>query len=303
MPFSAAPDKNGYLWIPNFGIANKISRLDPKTGEMQDFPAPNSGTAAIHSAVPAPDGSVWITEQASNKLGKWDPTTQKITEYQDPWVAGKEGTMPGGSKHTVRFDAKGNMWSSGDPLSRFDVETGKFTNFWEAANTYSIAIDKNDNVWYTSPRTNEIGQVDAKTMKISKWTMPSTSPTKTSYPRRIEIDSDGVVWVAEFDAGKMARFDPQTRTFKEFQLPGPEPTPYGIAVAADHSVWYSSYNMDVLGRLDPKSGNVTEYPFPHSENTIREFFPDSQGRIWYGSPSNNKVGYFYLTGAAAHDSN
>jgi mono/diheme cytochrome c family protein len=30
-PFSAAPDKNGYLWIPNFGVANKISRLDPKT--------------------------------------------------------------------------------------------------------------------------------------------------------------------------------------------------------------------------------------------------------------------------------
>ncbi len=141
MPFSAAPDKNGYLWIPNFGIANKISRLDPKTGEMLDFPVPNSGTAAVHSALPAPDGSVWLTEQASNKLGKWDPATQKITEFQDPYVAGKEGIMLGGSKHTVRFDAKGNVWSSGDPLSRFDVETGKFTNFWDVPNTYSIAID------------------------------------------------------------------------------------------------------------------------------------------------------------------
>ncbi len=27
MPFSAAPDKDGYLWIPNFGVANKITRL------------------------------------------------------------------------------------------------------------------------------------------------------------------------------------------------------------------------------------------------------------------------------------
>src|SRR6202048_3218825 len=56
MPFSAAPDKNGYLWIPDFGIANKISRLDPKTGEMQDFPAPHVGTGSVHSAVPAADG-------------------------------------------------------------------------------------------------------------------------------------------------------------------------------------------------------------------------------------------------------
>ena len=50
MPFSAAPAKDGSIWIPNFGIGNKISRLDPKTGEMQDFPVPNDGTAAVHSA-------------------------------------------------------------------------------------------------------------------------------------------------------------------------------------------------------------------------------------------------------------
>jgi virginiamycin B lyase len=298
MPFSAAPDKNGYLWIPNFGIANKITRLDPKTGEMQDFPAPNVGTAAIHSAFPAPDGSVWLTEQGSNKLGRWDPKTQAITEFQDPYLEGKEGIMPGGSKHTVRFDAKGNMWASGDPLSRYDVETGKFTNFWEIANTYSLAIDKNDNVWWTSPRTNEIGMVDAKTMKISRWPMPD----KDCFPRRVEIDSDGGIWVAEFDGGKMVRFDPQTKAFKQYALPGPQPTPYGIGIAADHSIWYASYNTDVIGHLDPKTGRVTEYPFPHSENTIREFFPDTQGRIWYGSPSNNKVGYFYLTSGNASSS-
>ena len=77
MPFSAAPAKDGNIWIPNFGVANKITRLDPKTGEMQDFSVPNVGTAAIHSAVPAADGSVWLAEQGSDKLGRWDPTTQK----------------------------------------------------------------------------------------------------------------------------------------------------------------------------------------------------------------------------------
>jgi hypothetical protein len=53
----------------------------------------------------------------------------------------------------------------------------------------------------------------------------------------------------------------------------------------------------VICRLDSNTGDITVYPFPHSENTIREFFPDpdAPGRIWYGSPSNNKVGYFYLT--------
>jgi streptogramin lyase len=50
----------------------------------------------------------------------------------------------------------------------------------------------------------------------------------------------------------------------------------------------------VLGCFNPQTQKITEYPFPHSENTIREFFLDNDGRLWYGTPSNNKVGYFYL---------
>ena len=97
MPFSAAPGKDGYLWIPDFGVANKITRLDPKTGAMEDFPVPNAGTAAVHSAFEGPDGAVWLTEQASNKLGRWDPNTKQITEYQDPYEAGKELSPAGRS--------------------------------------------------------------------------------------------------------------------------------------------------------------------------------------------------------------
>ncbi len=296
MPFSAAPAKDGSVWIPNFGIGNKITRLDPKTGEMQDFPVPNVGTAAVHSAIAAPDGSVWLTEQASDKLGRWDPATQKITEYQDAYLPGKEGREDGGSRHTVRIDAKGMVWSSGYPLTRFDPETKKFYDFPEAAHTYSLDFDQAGNVWFTNPGTGQIGEVDAKTMKVKQW----TPPTPNTYQRRIAIDSDGIVWFGEFRAGKIGRFDPKTETFREYDLPGgADVFPYALGITPDHSVWYSSYYLDVIGRLDPQTGKVTEYPFPHSENTIREFFPQPDGKIWYGSPSNNKVGYFYLTSDSA----
>ncbi|HYR44260.1 MAG TPA: hypothetical protein VER98_14620, partial [Terriglobia bacterium] len=117
---------------------------------------------------------------------------------------------------------------------------------------------------------------------------------------RIELDSSGIVWFGEFQNGKIGRFDPKTEAFKEYDLPGGKDVfPYGVGIDADNNVWYSSYYMDVLGRLDPKTGKITEYPFPHSENTIRELFRDAEGRMWYGSPSNNRVGYFYLSGGAA----
>ena len=281
MPFSAAPDKNGYLWIPNFGVANKITRLDPKTGEMQDFPVPNIGTAGIHSAVPAPDGSVWLAEQASNKLGRWDPDTQQITEYQD---TGK------GSKHTIRIDRSGNVWSTGSPLTKFDPETKKFTRFEEVKDSYDVKPDKNGDVWFTRLFGSKIGKIDGNTMQVTQW----DSPTPGGGPRRMEIAPDGMIWIDEFNAGKMARFDPKTQTFKEYLLPGPDPTPYALGFDADGYLWYNSHDMDVIGRFDPKTGKVIEYPFPHPELFMREFFRDSQGRMWYGTNPNNKVGYFYL---------
>jgi virginiamycin B lyase len=110
----------------------------------------------------------------------------------------------------------------------------------------------------------------------------------------MEIASDGIVWIGEFTAGKMARFDPKTQTFTEYPLPGPEPTPYSMGFDADGYLWYNSHNMDELARFDTRTGNVIEYPVPHSEIAMREFFRDAQGRMWYGTNPNNKVGYFYL---------
>ena len=290
MPFSAAPGKDGYLWIPDFGVANKITRLDPKTGQMTDFTAPNVGTAAIHSAVEAPDGSVWLTEQGSDKLGRLDPKTQKITEWQDARIPG-EKAYSAGSKHTVRFDGAGNPWFTGEPLGKFDLATHEYTAIKEVPHSYDLKEDKDGNIWFTKTESpNGFGMVDYKTMKVSIW----YPPTKDSFPRRMEIDANGIVWSGEFRGGNLLRFDPKSKEMKEYKLPGPQPTPYGLGVDAKGRIWYSSYNQDVIGCFDPKTEKIVEYPFPHSENSIRELIPDSEGRMWYGTPSNNKVGYFYL---------
>ncbi|MEA2906543.1 MAG: virginiamycin lyase [Alphaproteobacteria bacterium] len=279
MPWSAHPDKDGKFWIPYYGRANKIARLDPETGEMKEFPVPNLGTAAIHSAVPGPDGSVWLTEQGSDKLGKWDPVTQTITEYQDDW-----------RKHTVKVAPNGMVWSTGG-LSVFDPKTEKYVHIPEVPSAYGITLDKDSNVWFAELRADgRIGKVDAKTLKVTKY----QPPTPTGFPRRIVSADDGAIWFALFQAGKIGRFDPKEERFKEYTLPGPRATPYALAVDNDHKVWYSSEWMDVLGRLDPETGKVIEYPTPRPENTMRDFFMDDKGRMWFGSPANDKVGYFYL---------
>ncbi|HKD25109.1 MAG TPA: carboxypeptidase regulatory-like domain-containing protein [Xanthobacteraceae bacterium] len=280
MPWSAHPDKDGTFWVPYYGRANKIANLNPVTGEMTEYPVPNMGTAAIHSAVPHPDGSVWLTEQGSNKLGRWDPRTKDITEYQD--------TV---GKHTVRIDPKtGMVWSTG-ALSVFDPKTKEFTHIPEVPTCYGIALDQEGNAWFTElTQTGKVGKVDAKTLAVTKYTLP----TVNGRPRRIEVDDKGIVWFGEFDAGRIGRLDPKTGAITEFQLPGPQPTPYALGIDRDGMVWYSSEYMDVIGRLDPNTGKVVEYPYPRAENSMRDFFMDDRGRMWFGSPVNDKVGYFYV---------
>ena len=280
MPWSAVEDKEGKFWIPYYGRANKIGRLDAKSGIVTEYQVPNQGTAAIHSAVPAPDGTVWLTEQGADKLGKWDPKTQTITEYQDDWA-----------KHTIRIGAHGEVWSTGG-LTRFDPKTEKFTHIPAVPSAYGIALDKDGNAWFAEQRIDgQIGKVDAQTLHVTKY----QQPTKTGFPRRIQVDQDGTVWFAEFQAGKLAQFDPPSGHFKEFELPGPHATPYAVGIGSDRKLWYSSEWMDVVGRLDPATGKVTEFPIPEAENSMRDFFLDDKGRIWFGSPPNNRVGYFYLS--------
>ena len=138
-------------------------------------------------------------------------------------------------------------------------------------------------------KTGAIGKVDPVTLKVTKYIPPTRER-----PRRIQVDSDGMVWFAEYTDGRIGRFDPDKETFKEFPLPHSKSAPYALGIAPDHKLWYSAEHIDVLGRLDPKTGEVTEYPYPHSEISMREFFVDSQGRMWYASSVNNKVGYFYI---------
>src|SRR5262249_25779905 len=195
MPWSAVEDKDGYFWMPYYGAANRIGRLDSKTGAVLEYRVPNQTTAAIHSAVPAADGSVWLTEQGANKLGRWDPGTKTITEYQDAYAPGKEGVTAGGDKHTLRVDAQGRVWATGRPMTVFDPKSGKFTRFGEIPTAYGLALDKDGNCWFAEYAENgKIGKIDGKTLQITK----CEQTTADGRSRRMQTDTNVTNWIDQF---------------------------------------------------------------------------------------------------------
>jgi virginiamycin B lyase len=288
-PWSAVEDRDGMLWIPYYGRGNEVVRLNPKTAELTRFPLPFSQTAGIHSVIPASDGTVWFTEAALGKIGQLNPATKEITEFQNtPLPDGKRT-----GSHTIRVDERGLVWVSGGPaISMFDPKTEEFKHF-DLGGTYGNVVGQNGDQWFTSFREDgPIGRVTRDGVLTKFY-----PPTKGK-PQRLQVDSDGIVWFSERRGGKIGRLDPKTAEFKEFPLPGPEPSPYAIGIDRSHMIWYSSHEQDTLNRMDPKTGAVTEYPYPHSEIAMREFFLDSQGRMWYASSVNNKIGYFYFNDEA-----
>jgi virginiamycin B lyase len=278
-PWTAHPDKDGIFNTPQYGVSNRFSRFNPKTGEMKEYPLPHGEPALIHSAVPAPDGSVWLAEAGTKRLGHWDPKTGKITEYQDTT-----------RKHTIKVHPDGSIWATGG-LSRFDPKTGKFTHFADVPTAYGIGVDQAGTVWFTEmTRTGALGKVDPKSFKVTKYIPPFRNR-----PRRMQVGDDGQIWFAVFDDGRIGRFDPKSETFKDYPLPHTRSSPYGFGIATDKNVWYSSYDLDLMGQLDPATGKVIEYPMPYVDNGMRDFFLGDDGNLWYASPPNNKIGYFYLS--------
>ena len=131
--------------------------------------------------------------------------------------------------------------------------------------------------------------VDVDTDKVTQFQPP---PGVT--PRRIKLDSQGMVWMGDYFGGSLTRFNPNSKEFKVFKLPGPMPTPYGIGVDHNDNIWYASMYTDVIGKLDPKTGKITVYPSPYGERGTRDMFEDNQGRIWYGAQPYYKAGYVRL---------
>jgi virginiamycin B lyase len=306
-PGTGRPDKDGNIWME---MGGGLSKLNPATGELHTWRLPDPTRPFIHEILPTADGSVWLTVERQNALARFDPRTEKFEVFGQPYngpppvemepnapwpnlryTAGGQTGAP--RRHTAVADLQGNIWSSGRPLSKFDIETKKFTFFTEVPDTYGIAVDKEGNVWFAEFNSRDhhsIGKVDVKTNKVTKWTPPSSD----SRPRRLKIDSQGMVWFGDYFGGNLTRFDPKTQTFKEFKLPGPMPTPYGMGIDHHDDIWYASMYTDVIGKLEPKTGKVIEYPTPYGERGTRDMTEDAQGRIWYGAQPYGKVGYVRL---------
>jgi virginiamycin B lyase len=106
----------------------------------------------------------------------------------------------------------------------------------------------------------------------------------------------------DYTRGYLGRFDPKSKQFKEWALPGgTRALPYAMTSDSQDRLWMveTGSQPNRLVGFDPKTekffGNT---PIPSGGGTVRHMVYDkSSGQIWFGT-DNNTVGRAQVTEAS-----
>ena len=127
--------------------------------------------------------------------------------------------------------------------------------------------------------------------KISEWPVPTPEFARDPAPA-----PDGSIFIAVMFGNKIARFDPRTKTFREWELPKGA-RPHGLLVDKAGQVWYTGNGNGTIGHLDPATGKVTEHKAP-SGGDPHTLVTDERGTIWFTVQSGQRIGRLDMTTGA-----
>jgi virginiamycin B lyase len=198
IPHTPRFDSKGILWFTLY-LSNQVGRFDPKTGHTTVIQLPNKiyrkelvdRTMAVYGIDINPlDGSVWYTRLYANAIGRINPETLQVQEW-DPPVFGPR---------RARFDAKGGFWIPGyadGRIARLDTTTMKYDIVTmptlasdEVEAPYAVAVEpKSQDLWVTTNMSDRMFRYTPSTKTWAAFPMP----TRGAITRDIVFTPDGKV--------------------------------------------------------------------------------------------------------------
>jgi virginiamycin B lyase len=274
-----APAPDGSIFISVMS-GNKVARFDPGAQTFREWDLPPGHRP--HGVLVDRQGIAWTTGNGNGSIGRLDPATGRITEFKTP--------SGGGGPHTlVITDDGGTIWftlQSGDKIASLDTRTGAIKEYPTSGGPYGLALDRAGNVWFCRIGDNKMGRLDPKTGAMREIDMG-----RGSRPRRVATAPDGMLWVALYGNGKLAKLDPAAmKVVKEYRLPGGDAGPYAVTVDGGGMVWVNEINTDTVVRFDPGTEQMRVVQLPSRNTGIRKMVVDARGRLWYMGSHSGRLG-------------
>jgi virginiamycin B lyase len=284
-PHDPRASRDGAIWWTG-QLANKLGRLDPKTGAIREYSLKSPHTGP-HGLAEDRDGNIWFTGNSAGLIGKLYPATGVTTEYPLPDKTARD-------PHTIEVAPDGMVWftvQAGNRIGRLDPKSGEIRLV--AAPTpksrpYGLMINSKGVPWFVEFGAPRIASIDPQSMAIREYTLPDAG----ARPRRLAFAGDDTIWYSDFARGMLGRLDLATGAVQEWPSPsGPKSQPYGI-VFTRGAVWYSesAAKPNTIVRFDPASEKFQSWAIPGGGDIVRNMDVTPDGNPVTANSLTNQVG-------------
>lgn len=278
---------DGSLWFTE-NAANKIGRLNPKTGEFKEYALPEEKKAGPQGIAADHDGNIWFTATSGGYIGKLDPDTGKVTAFNMP-------DPQAGDPYSLAFDSKGILWftvKNANMVGKLDPTSGQITLKevpTKRALPFGIQVLKRGVPVFCESGTNKLGSIDPNTLGIQELFLPPTVR-----PRRLVVGADdNTIFFTDYRDGNLGKIDTSIGASVLFASPGgPESNPEGLAITPDGMVWYAESGLDPNNviRFDPTASSFAKVAIPAGGGTVGNMVAAPDGRVFFTSRDVGKVG-------------
>jgi virginiamycin B lyase len=277
-PHDVAPARDGGVWY-TAQLSGELGWLDPKFGITKAVKL--GAGSAPHGVIVGPDGTPWITDGGLNAIVRVDPATNEIKRFPLP------ADRPNANLNTAVFDKDGHtLWFTGQTGSygRLDTQSGAMAVFDapRGAGPYGIATCPDGNIYYASLAGSYVGRIERETGGATVL----TPPTAGQGARRVWCDSKSRVWVSEWNAGQLARYD--GTSWKEWKLPGDRAMAYAVYVDDADVVWVTEWGSNSLVRFDPATESFVVRVHPSANANVRQLL-GRHGEVWGAMSGQDKL--------------
>jgi len=118
-------------------------------------------------------------------------------------------------------------------------------------------------------------------------------PTACTNPLAIITDYEGKVWFAQTNTGKLAKFDPVTESFTDYDNPAwPQKgrsMMWGMDFSPDGSIWYTDETFDSVWKFSPETEKYQRLQYPSNGDSLPQKLKFDGSQIIVNDFTGNKI--------------